>query len=179
MNENLELKLQAWVDGELSPAETRRIGALAAEDAEAARLVAELRSLKSDLAGNEMALAVPETREFYWSKIQRQIERETRSPRPERVSVPAWRRWLAPLTGFAALACMLVLALKPFAPPTFDEIASTGDGIEAVTFHDQAAGMTVVWLSDTSDQDPPADTTAPAPDNTKTQDTGDSEVEMD
>ena len=34
------------------------------------------------MAGNEMAVTVPETREFYWSKIERQIEREARSPAP-------------------------------------------------------------------------------------------------
>jgi hypothetical protein len=44
--------------------------------------------------------------------------------------------------------------------------------MEAVTFHDQSAGMTVVWLADT-EQAPPMET----PD-IKTPDMGDPEVEM-
>jgi anti-sigma factor RsiW len=172
MNHNLELKLQAWLDGELSAPEARRIGQEIAGDAEASRLAAELQAVKSALAGNEMAVPVPETREFYWSKIERQIQRETRRPRP--VQSPrqsAWRRWLSPLAGFAGLACMLLLAVKPFAPPAFDEISSTGEGMEAVTFHDQSAGMTVVWLADT-EQAQPAELPA-----ARTPDAGDPDVE--
>jgi hypothetical protein len=174
MNHNLELKLQAWLDGELSGPEARRIGQEIAGDAEASRLVAELQALKSAMAGNEMALTIPESREFYWSKIERQIEREARIPRPSTVSRPAaWRHWLAPLTGLVGLACMLVLAVKPFAPSTtFDEISATGEGMEAVTFHDQSAGMTVVWLADTEQAQ-----TLESPD-TKTADPADPEVEM-
>jgi anti-sigma-K factor RskA len=173
MNQNLELKLQAWLDGELSAPEARRIGQEIAGDTEASRLVTELQAIKSALAGNEMALAVPETREFYWSKIERQIQREARSPRA--VQAPrqaAWRHLLAPLAAFAGLACMLLLAVKPFAPPIFDEISSTGEGMEAVTFHDQSAGMTVVWLADAEQAQPIELPEA------KTPDTGDSEVEM-
>jgi len=36
------------------------------------------------------------------------------------------------LSGIAALACILLLAVKPPALPTFDEISSTGEGMEAV-----------------------------------------------
>jgi anti-sigma factor RsiW len=70
MNHNLELKLQAWLDGELSAPEARRIGQEIAGDMEASRLTAELQAIKSTLAGNEVALTVPETREFYWSKTR-------------------------------------------------------------------------------------------------------------
>ncbi len=65
------------------------------------------------------------------------------------------------------------MATKPFAPATFDEISSTGEGMEAVTFHDQSAGMTVVWLADT-EQAAPAETPAVAVPDT----TADSQVEM-
>ncbi len=44
---------------------------------------------------------------------------------------------------------LAVIVVSP-ARPNFDEISSTGDGMEAVTFHDQSAGMTVVWLQDSS-----------------------------
>jgi len=173
MNQDLELKLQAWLDGELPAAEGRGIGQEIAGDAEASRLVADLQALKSALAGNELGVTVPDTREFYWSKIERQIQRESRSLRPVQVPRRAvWLRWLSPLAGFASLACMLMLAVKPPALPTFDEISSTGEGMEAVTFNDQSAGMTVVWLAD-PEQAQSTDTPV-----AKTPDTGDSEVEM-
>jgi hypothetical protein len=57
---------------------------------------------------------------------------------------------LAALAGFAALSCLLLLSADPFATPALDETSSTGEGLEAVTFHDEAAGMTVVWLNDTA-----------------------------
>jgi anti-sigma-K factor RskA len=173
MNQNFELKLQAWMDGELSASDARRIGQEIAADAEAGPLIAELQAVKTAMAGNELAWTVPETREFYWSKIERQIQREARNARPfQAPRQAAWRRWLAPLSGFAALACMLYLAVKPPALPTFDEISSTGEGMETVTFNDQSAGMTVVWLADTEQAQPTETPTAASPE------TGDSEVEM-
>jgi hypothetical protein len=178
MNQNLELKLQAWLDGELSAPEARRISEEIAGDAEAGRLVTELKSIKTTLAGNEMPLTVPETRDFYWSKIERGIQRQARSPRAvQDPGQPAWLRWLSPLAGFAALACMLLLAVKPLTPPTFDEISSTGEGMEAVTYHDQSAGMTVVWLADT-EQAQPTETPEVKTPETKTPDAADPEVEM-
>jgi anti-sigma factor RsiW len=172
MNDNLELKLQAWLDGEMSAPEARRISQEIAGDAEASRLVAELQAIKSALAGGETALTVPETREFYWSKIERQIQREGAVEAPRR---PALFRWLSPLAGFAALACMLLLAVKPFGPPAFDEISATGEGMEAVTFHDQSAGMTVVWLADT-EQAQPVEVTPDV--NKTTPEADESEIEM-
>jgi hypothetical protein len=155
MNENLELnlelELQAWLDGELSALKARRIEPKIVGDEEASGLIHELKAVKTALAGNELPRHLPETREFYWSKIERQIQRET--SRQLEVHVPrraAWRRCLAPLTGFGALACLGLLALQPFASPALDETSSTGEGMEAITFHDQAAGMTVVWLTDTT-----------------------------
>ena len=173
MNQDLELKLQAWLDGELSAADARRIGREIAGDAEAARLVTELQAIKSTLAGNEMALSVPESREFYWSKIQRQIEREAAVTREPAVPRAGWRNWLSPFAGLTALACLTLLAVRSFEPSAFDEISSTGEGMEAVTFHDQSAGMTVVWLADTEQSQP-----AQAVESKAQQDTADPEVEM-
>ncbi len=76
MNHDLELKLQAWLDGELTAAEARSIGREIAADADASRLVTELQAIKSTLAGNELPMPLPESREFFWSKIERQIQRE-------------------------------------------------------------------------------------------------------
>jgi hypothetical protein len=167
MNQNLELKWQAWLDRELSDAETRRTGEKIAGDATATRLVAELRSVKEVMAGNELGMTVPDSRDFYWSKIQREIERQARGARPAPSPVlNAWVRWLSPISGVAALSCILLMATRHPAAPTFDEISSTGEGMEAVTFHDQTAGMTVVWLADTAQSQDQAQT------DTQTQMTG-------
>jgi len=179
MNETLEMKLQAWVDGELSAAEASAIERQIATDAEANGLVAELKSVTTAMAGNELVRTITDTREFYWSKIQREIERQARAEERAAQSprVAAWRNWLSPFLGFASLACILLLAIKPISPPAFDEISSTGEGMEAVTFHDQSAGMTVVWLADAvqADEAQPAQT---PPSKTPSDSSGEPDTEL-
>jgi anti-sigma factor RsiW len=151
MKHELELKVQAWLDGELPDHEARRMGELIAHDSEAAALAAELGCIRQAMFRQEAPVPLAESREFYWSKIQRQIQREAAVRRP--VDVPWYarlRRYMGPLAGAAALGCILLLAVVRNGSPAFDEISSTGDGMEAVTFHDQSAQMTVVWLQDSS-----------------------------
>lgn len=151
MKHELELKVQAWLDGELPDAEARRIGEWVARDAEASALAAELGCMRQAIASHQAAVTLGESREFYWSKIARQIEREAGRQHAPALSWSArWRRFSAALAGMAALACVLFMAVRQFASPTFDEISATGEGMEAVTFHDQSAQMTVVWLQDNS-----------------------------
>jgi anti-sigma factor RsiW len=149
MKHDLRLKVQAWVDGELPDGEARRIGEWIARDAEASALAAELGCLRQAMLRNETAAVLGESREFYWSKIERQIQREAGLRRAAGLPWYArWRGYLAPMAGAAALVCVLLMAVWQEASPTFDEISSTSEGMEAVTFHDQSAQMTVVWLQD-------------------------------
>ncbi len=155
MKHDLELKLQAWLDGELPEREARRMGQWIARDPAAGALAAELRQVKQALPGNETAKAVPDTRQFYWSQIERRIQREAQRPRAARLPwFVRWQGYLLPLTGVAAAVCALVVMVHP-AAPTFDEISATDEGMEAVTFHDQSGQMTVVWLQDNSPQAAP------------------------
>ena len=123
MKPDLELKLQAWLDGELPAAEAEQVRRLAAADPEAARLLAELQNIKAAFLQNEPTATVPETRPFYWSKIERQIQREAaRRPLPCPVlggaaSGAGWPR----LAGAAAVAAVLLVALNQSAP----QVAST------------------------------------------------------
>jgi anti-sigma factor RsiW len=150
MKHDLELKVQAWLDGELPDKEALRIGEWVAGDAEASALAAELGCVRQAMFRNEAAGALGESREFYWGKIERQIQHEAGGRRTGDLPWYArWRQYMAPLAGAAALACVLLMAVWQSAP-TFDEISSTGEGMEAVTFHDQSAEMTVVWLQDSS-----------------------------
>ena len=151
MKHELELKVQAWLDGEMSDHEAARIADWVARDAEAGVLAAELGTVRKAMVSNELIAPLPETREFHWSKIERQIQREALTlDRPPVSWLARWRRLLIPLGGVTALACVLTLTVKQMHRPAFDEISATGQGMEAVTFHDQSAEMTVVWLQDSS-----------------------------
>jgi len=148
-----ELKIQAWVDGELGPAESEKMALWARSEPEASRLAEELRLTRQLMADNEAEVVVPESREFYWSKIERRIQWE--AAKAPAVAVPwfvrGWRL-LAPLAGVAAMAAGVVFALNQWRPSNnADVVSATAEGMETLTFHDQAAGMTVVWLQDNQD----------------------------
>lgn len=174
MKHELELKVQAWLDGEASDREAARLAEWIERDAEAGTLAAELKSVSGAMAGNELPAPTPDSREFYWSKIERQIEREALTPRGG--SVPwfaRWRQFVLPVTGVAALVFVLTLAVRQAQQPTFDEISATDEGMDAVTFHDQSAEMTVVWLQDNSQpsgaEQPGAEKTVPDDANSDTE----------
>jgi anti-sigma factor RsiW len=159
MNEKLELQLQAWIDGEAAPADARRLARLAQSDPEIGQLAQELRMVRGILASNPPEMAVPETRDFYWSKIERQIQ-NLPVPAEPAVSrgVLGWRRWVSSLAGMTAVGLMAMFIFGQFHPATnFDEVSATADGMEAMTFHDQSAGVTVVWLQDSQDAAQPTD----------------------
>ena len=155
MIEEQQLKLQAFLDGELPEGEAREIAALVARDAEAKDLLTELRNTRQALANFEPALKLPESREFYWSKIQREIARLEPVQAPvQKVSVFAWlRRVLVPLGTLAVLAVAGLFAYRELSPAS-SALASNPVHLKAMladagayTYRDQSQGMTVVWLS--------------------------------
>ena len=151
MKHELELKVQAGLDGELPDQEARRFGEWIARDAEACPIAPELGCVRPANLPQEAPGALGESREFYWSKIQRQIQHEADQRRTDAAPwYERWRRYLAPISCAAALACVVLTAVWQSASPTFSEISSPGEEMEAVTFHDQSAQMTVVWLQDNS-----------------------------
>ena len=152
MSEEQQLKLQAFLDGELPEGEAREVAALVARDTEAKDLLAELRNTRQALANFEPALKVPESGEFYWSKIQREIQRlEPISVPPQSVSLfTLLRRVLVPVGAVAALVIAGVFAFRGLSPISASHpihlnamLADAG----AFTYRDQAQGMTIVWLS--------------------------------
>ncbi len=151
MKLDLELKLQALLDAELPPAEAEQVRRLAAADPEAARLLAELQNIKAALRQNEPSAVVPETRPFYWSKIQRQIRNEAaRSPSPALSWSERFRRWLVPLAGMAAVAAVLLVLLHPSAPQVALNEVSPAAGAKARAFRDNSAGINFVVVQETS-----------------------------
>ncbi len=156
MNQELQLKLQAYLDGELPDGEAAEARELIARDREAQALVAELENTNAALAGHEAEVKLPETREFYWSKIQREIARqEAPVAVPERGdSWAGWalRRWL-PVSGVAAALCaaVLLMVLSGNSPAQLAEAELRSDDMGAYTYSDQQEKMTIVWFYDRGD----------------------------
>jgi anti-sigma factor RsiW len=151
MDFDAQLKLQALLDGELPEAEANEVTQWLARDSEAAALSQELRNTRQALAGFEAGVQLPESREFFWSKVQRDIERlETRAERP--VSAPLsslWRRLLVPASALALLVIAGVVLNRPDSsgrtPAAEIETALADSG--AFTYRDYSSGATLVWLS--------------------------------
>ena len=78
MNEETQLRLQAYLDGELPAGEAREMAGWLERDAEARSLLAELENTRGALAGFDSEINLPDIREFYWSKIEREIRRSER-----------------------------------------------------------------------------------------------------
>jgi anti-sigma factor RsiW len=146
MDFDSQLKLQAYLDGELSESEAREVGNWLARDREAVALHTELRNTRQALVGAEIGVELPESREFFWSKIEREIRRlEPPQATPVRIALLSrLRRALVPVAGLAILLVAGILTLYPAASRTSEmETADSG----AFTYHDEAVGATIVWLS--------------------------------
>jgi anti-sigma factor RsiW len=167
MNPEQELKLQAYLDGELSDREARQISDWLAKDAAARSLFEELQMMKTVLTQNEPELKLPESREFFWSKIQRDIRVQEQEPAraSESVSIFAWlHRHLLPVAGAAAALALIVgisLKSQPAVASQLAESESLMDDMGLMTFRSQADQLTVVWVYD-KDNSSVADTASDA-----------------
>jgi anti-sigma factor RsiW len=154
MNQELALKYQAFVDGELSESEARRVARSLETDADARALVAELRNSKTILTGNEPEVKLPESREFYWGKIQRQIECLDREPADAtmgrwRAMLAGWRRFVAPLAGVAVITFLGIVAVRFYNPEPVDYLAEIENLSEESTAYSFRSGnMFVVWTQE-------------------------------
>jgi anti-sigma factor RsiW len=158
MDYEAQLKVQAFLDGELPEAEAGEVAEWVARDREAAALVEELRNTGKAVKDFEAALRLPESREFFWSKVQREIQRlESSDPRPAPRLGFAWlRRFLVPATAVALVVGAGMLLFTPASP--FGRAATPG--IEtaladagAFTYRDYSAGTTLVWVTYPADNE--------------------------
>jgi hypothetical protein len=141
--------LQAYLDNEVSSSEARQIASWIARDGEAKALYEELACTKSLLAPeNEPVVSVPDSREFYWSKIAREIERADREPVREVKRAPWWIRVLAPIAGTAALAVFVFTSISFNAPggPSHMAQIEHSETDSSITYHSPEQNMTVVWI---------------------------------
>lgn len=164
MNVDAGIKLQAYLDGELTGAEAQQVAALIEKDAETGALFAELQQTRTLLKANEPEFRLPESREFFWSKIEREIERTEAAP-AERT--PAWvvflRRNLAAVSGVAVAACAVLLVTLQMSPSLLEEIDNPLDEVGTFSFRSESQKMTLVWISTPSASEEEASDVMPMP----------------
>ncbi|MBA4146824.1 MAG: hypothetical protein H0X66_01830 [Verrucomicrobia bacterium] len=155
MNHEQQLQLQAYLDGELSDRESRKVTDLLASNEEARNLFSELQFTRTALVENEPEFKLPESREFFWSKIQREIRQTEAAPVPTAagVSVFAWlQRYLMPVSVVAVLAVIGIFAMSKSQPTqtayAFGEIEALNGDMDSITFRSEAERMTVIYLYD-------------------------------
>jgi hypothetical protein len=112
-------------------------------------LFAELQQTKSLLAENEPEFRLPESREFFWSKIEREISRPEATVA---VTAPTWmmfvRRHFAALsTSGVAAALVLLLTVNWMSPAMFEEIDNPLDDSDSFSFRSESQQMTLVWIA--------------------------------
>jgi anti-sigma-K factor RskA len=155
MNEReSQLRLQAYLDGELQPGERRQAETQLALRADYGRLLDELKAVDAALvlAGDE--LHVPESREFYWSKIESAIHRAEAAEveQPASSWLAQWRRWLMPAGAVACLALALSLTVYSPSGVRMQIEASVADP-GTFTYRDFSEGTTLVWFSYPADSE--------------------------
>src|SRR5262249_39536806 len=106
MTEEQQLKLQAFLDGELPESDRHEVAAWLAQDADATALLGELKNTRNALKGLEPEINLREAREFYWAKTKRKSERAEAAPAAApKASLFTWvRRVMKPLGAVAILA---------------------------------------------------------------------------
>ena len=153
MTEEQQLKLQSFLDGELPDQEAREVAAWVARDADATALLGELRNTRRALANFEPALKLPESREFFWSKIERELQRlEPSSSAPSRPASLRMllRRLLVPVAGVAVVLVVVIGGLRSgMWKPSWrgSEAEMTVADASAFTYQDYANETTLVWIS--------------------------------
>jgi anti-sigma factor RsiW len=149
MKHEIEIKLQAWLDGELSAPEAAEVKRRVAADPDAASLLTELRQTREALRAGEVERVVPESREFYWSKLQRAITAQ--EPKPSRPEAVPWQRWLRVLLPLGAAAAVALLLSVPTSrtgsTAVAAEIENHLDDMGSFSFRSESEGMTVIWIA--------------------------------
>lgn len=149
MNEEMEMRLAKWFDGEADPVEAREVEKLLESNAEARAALSELRRMRDAMAYSH----TDPSRVPQWSQLDRQLEKETERKASAVLGFPR----MAGLTAIIVLSGMAVWL--PFRNageagldqdnPLVDRVESVETDLEGATpvvYLDQPSGWTVVWI---------------------------------
>ena len=154
MKENeIDLKIQALVDGELTESEAEKTRECMDNDVRLQILCAQLIQTKDLISKHEMPRILPESGYFYWTKIAQEIGGvEPANQVSNNSLVIKWLfRRLAPLLGIATIVLLITLQ-QPSVPDLGIEFKSDhelellDDDIEVMTFNSVDDSMSIVWL---------------------------------
>ena len=154
MKENeIELKIQALVDGELTESEAEQIRECMGNDVRFQILYAQLIQTKDLISKHEMPRILPESGDFYWAKIAQEIGAvETANQGSNNSLVIKWLfRRLAPLLGIATIVLLITLQQPSMLDLDIEfesdhELELVDDDIEVMTFNSFDDSMSIVWL---------------------------------
>lgn len=156
MNRDSQLKLQAYLDGELEAAQAPQIAEWLAKDSAAQTLFGELMNTRTLLSGNELSPQLPATREFFWSRIEPEIARldSPGSTSNGWRSIFWWWRILVPVGAVGLLVVTLLPMGDPSPAKTSPVAALKGIEVETffpdtqvITYRSEAQGVSVVWVN--------------------------------
>ena len=154
MKENkIELKIQALVDGELTESEAEQMRECMDNDVRLQILYAQLIQTKDLISKHEMPRILPESGDFYWTKIAQEIGGvEPANQGSNNSLVIKWLfRRLVPLLGIATIVLLITLQ-QPSVPDLGIEFKSDhelellDDDIEVMTFNSIDDSISIVWL---------------------------------
>lgn len=158
MTTEFKLKLQAWLDGELTPREARAVEAQVQALPEAQALLAELRFTRATLRENEPQYTLPESREFYWSKIERAIQaaEKTGAGALSAFGLGWLRRYWPQLSGAAVAAVVLGFATLHFnwlTANTWEDVENPLAETGTFCFRSEQDQITLVWVYDRAEEE--------------------------
>lgn len=144
MSDDQLLEIMAYADGELAANRTVDVEQLLNSNPSATALHRELAGIRTLVRSHEPAGQIADTREFYWSQIQRRIAAEEQVANRKSPALPLplnWLRWLVPALGVAAVALIAVVQPRPVAA------VIAGTEASAMTFTSEADGVTIRWIN--------------------------------
>ena len=154
MNEQQQLKLQSYLDDELSNQDRQAVTRWLDDNSEAQVLLSELQSTRDAVRENELERSVDCSREFYWNAIEREIGSESPVPRPSsEIGLLGWLR--LHMTQLAGTAAVLLIAFySVFTLNAEPEMASEWEVLDPdtamISYNDFDNNITVVMLYDQS-----------------------------
>ena len=158
MDKELELRLQAWVDGELSPPESEVLSALVEKDPEAAAYTDSLRQTRETL---QLAHSRSSSGRDPWQALEARLDQPAPRYGNRLISFPQ---------ALTAVAALLLLSLVLYIPFRDHQPKNTGETAETpgldsavylvetdlenatpIVYIDQPSGWTLIWVAEQDD----------------------------